>query len=276
MAAAHRAGEGDEVDARIGDGALGGGVIGVEELEDSVGQAGRGECFGEALGAQRRLRRVLEEDRVAGQQRRYHRVDGDQVRVVPGRDDEHGAERHFLDEQLIARAAVHRDVGEPARGELDHAARSVGGSGDLPGREADRPPHLQRDLATEDLCASFQMIGEGGADAGALLEPRRRPEAPRFAGAGENMVDLVPNSEGAGGDDRTVAGRNNVEVVHAACILETTQSVDRRPVWSFTSRVSGFTVGGRTVPCRRGISSCRCRRGPRLVLCADCADRRGK
>ena len=74
-AALDGAGEGDEVDAAGADDFLDRGVAGVEDVEDAIGQAGILESIGQTFGAEGRLGGVLEDDGVAGEQRRDDGVD---------------------------------------------------------------------------------------------------------------------------------------------------------------------------------------------------------
>src|SRR3546814_20033845 len=62
-----------------------------------LGQACRLEGLGEPLGAERRLRRMLQDYRIAGHQRGDDGIDGRQIGEVPGRDHESDAERLAAD-----------------------------------------------------------------------------------------------------------------------------------------------------------------------------------
>lgn len=68
-------GEGDEVDAARADDFFDRGVAGVEDVEDAIGQSGILESIGQAFGAKGCLGRVLEDNGVAGEQRRDDGVD---------------------------------------------------------------------------------------------------------------------------------------------------------------------------------------------------------
>ncbi len=83
--AGDRAGEGDEIDLRTGDEGLRCQVIEVKILENASRQPGGTERLVEAFGCQWRLMRVLEDDRIAGEDCRHHRVDRRQQRIVPRR-----------------------------------------------------------------------------------------------------------------------------------------------------------------------------------------------
>ena len=113
------------------------------------GQSGGREAFGEALGAQRRLRRMLEQHDVAGHERGHHAVDGDQVREIPGGDREHHAERLAPEETVEVRLAADVDVGERGGRDADHVARALERAAHLVGRVAQRPAHLPAELGRE-------------------------------------------------------------------------------------------------------------------------------
>ena len=105
-------GEGNEVDARIGDHAADVVVVGVHVLQHAVGQPGGAERLFVALGTQQRLGGVFEHHRVAGEQRGHHDVDGGEVRIVPGRHHEHGAHRITADVALETVGGGAGNVGE--------------------------------------------------------------------------------------------------------------------------------------------------------------------
>ena len=64
-------------------------VIEQQVMEQPLGEVGAGHGLGEPLADQQRLRRVFEDDAVAGHQRRNDRIYGGQVRVIPWRNDQH-------------------------------------------------------------------------------------------------------------------------------------------------------------------------------------------
>jgi hypothetical protein len=119
-----RARERNEVDARVADHALGVGMREVQDLEESGGQPGLRETGGELFGAQRRLRGMLEDHSVARHERGHDAVHGDQVRIVPGGDREHHAQRLAADEAREPGLRPHVDVVQGAGGGVDHEARA--------------------------------------------------------------------------------------------------------------------------------------------------------
>ena len=110
-AAGDRAGEIDVVDLAGADQLLRLLVRHDQILEQTLGQTGPLERLGEALTDEQRLRRMLEDDGVAGDQRRHDGVDGGEIGIVPRRDDDHHAERLARD---IAPEAVLRPAGSKA------------------------------------------------------------------------------------------------------------------------------------------------------------------
>ena len=93
MTAMHRAGEEDVVDSPIADEALGSVVID-EDGRDGTGGCSRfGERARERLRRERCARRVFDDDGVAREERRNHRVDRREQRVVPRGEIEHDAKR---------------------------------------------------------------------------------------------------------------------------------------------------------------------------------------
>ena len=127
-------------------------VVGhVQMLEQALGQAGFLEGGGEALGAERRLRRMLEDHRIAGHQRRHDAVDRGEIGIVPGRHDEDHAQRLAADEAGEAGPRVGRHVARAPR------ARSRSCSGRAPRSRASRR-------------ATGRWGGRSGASA-----PRRSP-----------------------------------------------------------------------------------------------------
>ena len=87
----------------------------VQILEYAGRNAGARECLEKALGAQRRLVRMLEHHRIAGDQRGQHGIDRRQVGIIPGRDDGDDAERYALDLPLKAGLVAGLNGGERLR-----------------------------------------------------------------------------------------------------------------------------------------------------------------
>ena len=87
-AAGDRTGEVDMVDLARAEQLLGLGMVEHDVLEHALGQAGLVEGLLEALADQQRLRRMLEDDGIAGHQRRHDGVDGGEIGIVPRRDDQ--------------------------------------------------------------------------------------------------------------------------------------------------------------------------------------------
>ena len=179
VTAGHRAGEGDEVDARILHDPFRRRVIAACSTWNSPsGSPAAASAFGETLGAQWRLRRVLQDDRIAGHQRRHDAVHRDQVRVVPGRDREHDAERLATHEADEAGLRPRIDVGERVRGDTDHVSRALQRAAHLvrgiPQRAAHLPSQFLRDLVPHATRMQRRS---------ARVWPRDRRRARRASGA---------------------------------------------------------------------------------------------
>src|SRR6185312_7489166 len=87
------AGEGDLVDARVGDEVLAGLTAGGDDVQHTGGQADLGGDLGEQVGVERRLRGGLEHDGAAGDQGRGELQCGHEERHVPRNDRADDADR---------------------------------------------------------------------------------------------------------------------------------------------------------------------------------------
>ena len=163
----------------------------VHGLEEPVRQPGGLRCLFHPLGAERRLVRVLEDDRVAGHQRRHDSVDGGEVGIVPGRDHEHDAERLAADEAAEARLRLRLEIGERPRRGGDHVARPLLEAAHLARRVADRAAHLPGDLGRDLVPSCDERVDEGAHQRRALLDGAPAPSGLCPAGALERAGDLV-------------------------------------------------------------------------------------
>ena len=77
-----------------------------EIVEQTLGQAGAPKRLGEALADEQRLRGMLQDDRIAGEQAGHDGVDRGEIWIVPRRDDHHDAERFARD--VAAEAGLRR------------------------------------------------------------------------------------------------------------------------------------------------------------------------
>ena len=171
LSAGHRAGEAHEVDLAAVDDAGGRVVAEVQVLEHARGQPARGKRLGHALGAQRRLRRVLQDDGVAGHQRGHDAVHRRQIRVVPGRNHERHAKRDAANEPREPGLFAHLHVGQRLIGHGDHVAGALFEPAHLVRRVADRPAHLPGELGG-DLVPSGNERVDGPAQGGRALRDR--------------------------------------------------------------------------------------------------------
>ena len=200
--------EGHVGDARIRHHSRDGRMRRMHVREDARRQPRRGGGGAQALGHQRRLVRVLEQHRIAREQRRDDGVHRRQPRVVPGREHEHEAERLAVDgaPKALLRARVEgaqRRLGEPA-----HGRGAVGEARELPRRIARGPAHLQRQLPRRVLGAGHHGRDEGAHLALALLEGEGPPGAKARPARREGRVELSVRSQGALDEEGAVDGRN--------------------------------------------------------------------
>ena len=159
-------------------------------LEQAFRQAGRAQAVLEALGAQRRLRRMLQQHRVARHQRRYHAVDRDQVGIIPGRDREHDAERLAPQEAAESVLRPRVDVGERIGGDGDHVARALERAAHFAGRVVDRPAHLPGQLGRDLAACPPRSASQKARQIRARSATGVQPPAPlRLARLRERRVD---------------------------------------------------------------------------------------
>jgi hypothetical protein len=147
LSAADRSGEVDEAEGAGGDQAFGAVVVEDDVLEDVGGHAALVERVGQPFAHEDRLARVLQHDRVPGDEGRDDGVDRGEVGVVPGCDDEDEAVGFALDPAVEAVRVLgdHRGQrlgGDPGHvgGAFVHAAEfaaEAGGAAHLPGEFLD-------------------------------------------------------------------------------------------------------------------------------------------
>ena len=172
-------------------------VAEIQVLEQALRQAGPVHRHLEALAGQHRLRRVLEQHRIAGHQRRHDGVDGGEIGIVPGRDDEHEADRLALDHAAEARLlVVGWDRLQALLRNRDHVARPLLDPAEL-AAVAHRAAHLLGDLGHHLLVHGEQRIEEGGDLRSALGNRGVTPCLLRLARGLDRRID------GGLGHDRT-------------------------------------------------------------------------
>jgi hypothetical protein len=204
MAAGHRAGEGDETDARIGDHAGGLVVAEMQELEDALRQAGGLEGLGIALGDERRLLRHLQDHRVAGEDRRHDGIHRGEPGIVPRRDDEHDADRLAADESPVF---VNDHIRKCALGDRAHVHRPLlEAATDLVRRVGDRPAHLPRELFTDGVRTRDAPFDHSPHDRHAVRYGDVLPDFLCFCCLVQRVLDPGRRGERALDDDRAVDG----------------------------------------------------------------------
>ena len=159
-ASGHGAGEVDVVDLARTDQSLGLLMRQDEIGEQTFRQAGTPERLGDALADKQRLRRVLQDDGVAGKKSGNDGVDRCEIRVVPRRDDHDDADRLARD---IAAEAILRRRGvrlERLFGQDHHGADALLDAA-LLAAIADRPAHLPGELERNVVVHGEQRIEKG-------------------------------------------------------------------------------------------------------------------
>ena len=164
VAARHRTGERDEGDARIFHDRSVSACDRCRTWNTPSGRPASREAFGEALGAQRRLRGVLQHHRIARHDRRHDAVHRDEIRVIPRGDGEHDAERLAAHEAREVRLRAGVDVRERLRRDVDHVARALERAAHFVRRVADRAAHLPRELERDGIAPRFERVAEAAAD----------------------------------------------------------------------------------------------------------------
>ena len=192
-----RSGECDMIDMAARDDGFGLAVLQHDVGEQALGQTDGVERLLEAVADQQCLRGLLEQHRIARDQRRHDRVHGRQIRVVPGRDGEDDAHRLAHDIAFKSRARIDRNDGRQ-RGlrDLGHIARALLDAAKLALTVADGTAHLPgqflRDLLAHALSASTKRTT---SDARSLKGTRRHAF---WAARARSSVALISASVAVG------------------------------------------------------------------------------
>ena len=109
-------------------------------MKRSDGQAGLAEGGNDALADQQRLRCVLDDNGIAGHQRRHDGVDRRQIGVVPGRDDEDESVRLAGEEAVKGVGVLDNRRLERVGGDRGHVLRAFVDAAEL-AAIAHRPAH---------------------------------------------------------------------------------------------------------------------------------------
>ena len=189
LAARDRAGEVDVVDLARADQLLGLGVAEHEVLEEALRQPGLVGRRLKALADEQRLRRVLQEHRVAGHQRREDRVDGGEVRIVPRRDDQHDAERLALHIAAEARLLLRHERRQRLLGDRRHVARALLEPA-LLAAEAHRPAHLPGELRHDLVVHREQRVEHRDRRPSRARRPARRAHSACAARARDTAASI--------------------------------------------------------------------------------------
>ena len=215
-AAAHAAGEVDEVEGPGGDQLGGGGVVEEEVAEEALGQVREG--LRQPLAGQRGLAGMLQHHGVAGDQRRHDGVDRGQERVVPGGDDEDQAERLARQGAAEAVAVLDHHRGQRGFGDPGHVGGALAHAAHL-AAVADRPAHLPGELGDEIGVDPVEPRHALADQLDPLGERPRRPALLRGARGGEPGADAVGRLQRAGGVDAAVHRRDARDALPSSSAL---------------------------------------------------------
>ncbi len=183
----------------------------MQMLEHAVRDTGGIEGCAEAFGAQRRLMRMLEDHRIAGNQGRQHGIDGGEVGIIPGRHHRDDAERNPLDPALEAGLGRGHHGGERFRGRLEHVARAFLEAAHLARRVANGAAHLPGDFG-----GNVGGLGDEGIDGlaqglAACIQRQGRPGRLRRAGHFKRAIDARRGLERAFDVNAAVDGTNGLQ-----------------------------------------------------------------
>jgi len=183
VARRYRAGKGDEIDAVVFDQRQGCLMAEVQVLKHPRWQSRLVEGFGEALRAQRRLRRMLQQHGVTRGQGGNDGVHGRQVGEIPRRDDERHPHGNPAYETGKALFRLHGDIGERFRGDGQHVPGALFETADFSGALGHGPAHLPADLLGDGGFLRDEGIHGAPQDRAALRHRHPPPALPGVAGA---------------------------------------------------------------------------------------------
>ena len=199
-AAGNRAGKIDVVDPSRADQLLGL-LMGHDQIvKETLGQASAPKRLGQPLAYQQRLRGVLQDDRIAGEQTGHDGVDRGEIRIVPRRDDHHDADRIARD--IAAEAHFFRRVVRPQHllGHCHDGARTLLDAS-LFAAIANGPSHLPGKLDGDVVVHPQQRVQEGENVTTALSDGNGLPRRQRGAGRRHCSLDVgVPRDRPLGID----------------------------------------------------------------------------
>ena len=183
--------EGDMIDKAARDDGFRLAVLEHDMAEQALREADGVEGFLEPVADQQRLRGLLKQHGVAGDQRRHDRVDGRQIGVVPRRDGEHDADRFTGDVAFVPGPRVDRDRGrERRRRDFGHIAHALVDALQLALPVADRPPHLPGQFLRDLGAHVLERVRHAHDERRAFLDGNMAPRLLGCARARERLADL--------------------------------------------------------------------------------------
>ena len=204
------AGEGHHAQARVGEHARCDFVRTGQHADGAARPAGLDRYLAQTKGGERRLRRGLDDDGVAGSDGGRELVRHQVQREVEWRDAENGADGKAADQTgavIVARGPVEgQQLAADALGFFSGNAEGLDGALDFGARRGERLAGFKRDAAGEIECVMFDSVGDVLEHAGAA--PCR--EGFRFGkcmfGGAERFVGIAAGGLADGGDDVVIVG----------------------------------------------------------------------
>jgi ParB family chromosome partitioning protein len=200
------AGEVDHLGAVVGNEPLADLLVAGDDIEHPGRQPGVGQQLGDQQApGQRRLRRRLEDHRVAERQRRGGHAHAEDQREVPRRDHADDADRHALGDAEAAGAVGGEDLADGARGQRGRLVQLVGGAADLVLRLAGDRAGLADDQVGDLVGAGLQRGGGAAQHGGALVVAGGGPSGLSGGGGGDGGVEVLGGRD-AGVRERLARG----------------------------------------------------------------------
>ncbi len=190
-------------------------MIQKDVLEHVLGDAGSGEGADQAFAGQQGLGGGLQHHRVARDQRRSDGVDGGQIGIIPGRDDQDKAVRFTVYAAFEGVAVLDDQRGQGVLGNVGHVVGAFVDAAEF-AAVADRPAHHVRDFKRRVVGHVAQRGDTGAHQVDAVRKGARGPVGLCGAGADDGVADRFDAGGRAGREGRAVDGRDAFQgVAHA-------------------------------------------------------------
>jgi hypothetical protein len=133
---------------------------------------------------------MLQDDGVARHDRRHHTVDGDEVRIVPGGNRQHHAQRFAADKAREPGFWLGLHVGKGLRRDLDHVTRALFKAAHLAWDGTNGSPHLPGQFGRYFVGLGDKGIDKARTQGGPLGKGHMPPRCLRLRRLGEDGVNL--------------------------------------------------------------------------------------